>query len=128
MPKVRKALADKTAATRSRVTNGKKFFLSDVDGRSALARRVRDVASAIAGDLGGADALTEAQMQLIRRATLIAVSCERMESDAAAGKDIDLELFGSLTDRLGRTLQRLGMKRVAKDITPSLDQYLRERA
>ena len=32
---------------------------------------------------------------------------------AAAGADIDLEVYGKLTDRLGRTFQRLGLKRIA---------------
>jgi hypothetical protein len=32
-----------------------------------------------------------------------------------------------LTDRLGRAFQRLGLKRVAKDITPTLGSVLRQR-
>jgi len=102
------------------------MFLPGVDQRSPIARRARDIAARIASDLGGVEHLTEAQMQLIRRATLIAVSCERFEAQAAAGEEVDLDLYGKLTDRLGRTLQRLGIKRVAKDITPDLSEYLDE--
>jgi hypothetical protein len=31
---------------------------------------------------------------------------------------IDLDAYGTLTDRLGRALQRLGLKRHPRDITP----------
>jgi hypothetical protein len=43
-----------------------------------------------------------------------------MEARMSAGDQVNLELFGRLTDRLGRTLQRVGLKRVPRDIGPSL--------
>ena len=127
MPRRRTVFTDKKSPSRSRVTNGRKLFLPGADARSAPARRMRDIASAIASDLGGSDTLSEAQMQLVRRAALIGISCEMMEAQAAGGKDIDLDLFGKLTDRLGRTLQRLGIKRVARNVA-TLSEYIRERA
>ena len=51
-----------------------------------------------------------------------------MEGVAAAGQDINLEDYGKLTDRLGRCFARLGLKRRAKDVTPSFGQLLREDA
>jgi hypothetical protein len=36
------------------------------------------------------------------RATTIAIACERLEGEAAAGNEINLEVYGTLTDRLGR--------------------------
>lgn len=51
-----------------------------------------------------------------------------MEGSAAAGQAIDLEAYGMLTDRLGRAFARLGLKRVARDIGPSLGDLLREDA
>ena len=35
-----------------------------------------------------------------------------------------LEVYGQLTDRLGRAFQRLGLKRVMHDVTPDLGAYL----
>src|SRR5262249_58531809 len=84
------------------------------------ARRFRDVIAEITSDLGGADLLSEAQRQLVRRAATISIACERMEGETAAGADINLELYGRLTDRLGRALQRLGLERKPRDVTPSL--------
>jgi hypothetical protein len=110
---------------RSKVTNGKSLFV-EADGRGPWARRWRDVLAEITSDLGGPDLLSEAQRQLARRAATISVMCERLEGQAAEGNEIDLDVYGTLTDRLGRALQRLGLKRIAKDITPSLADIMRE--
>jgi hypothetical protein len=41
----------------------------------------------------------------------LCIACEKLDGIAAAGEDIDLELYGRLTDRLGRAFHRLGLKR-----------------
>jgi len=46
-----------------------------------------------------------------------------MECDAFGNQPFDIELYGQLCDRLGRYLQRFGLKRVARD-TQNLRQYL----
>lgn len=112
--------------TRSAVTNGRRLHVTPV-GDTAWSRRFRDVLEAIVSDLGGADRLSEGQRQLARRCATIALECERLEARAVAGEQIDLECYGQLTDRLGRTFGRLGLKRVANDTTPSLAEYLAAR-
>jgi hypothetical protein len=114
----------KSKVASSKVTNGSKLFLPGCDGRSAIARRARDIFDAFCRDLGGHDQLSEAQTQLVRRASMISIKCEEMESRGASSQSIDLDVFGKLTDRLGRTLQRLGIKRVLKNITPSVADYV----
>jgi hypothetical protein len=47
-----------------------------------------------------------------------------MEGEAATGHDIDLDAYGTLTDRLGRAFGRLGLRRQARDLGPTLAQYL----
>ena len=76
---------------RSRVSNGSTLHAVEVDGRTAEARRFRDVFHQIVADLGGSEALSEAQRQLARRATLLSIKCELMEADAVNGADIDLD-------------------------------------
>jgi hypothetical protein len=110
---------------RSKVTNGRSPFV-EADGRGPWARRWRDVLSQIISDLGGPDLLSEAQRQLARRAATISIMCERLEGEAAQGVEIDLIVYGMLTDRLGRVTGRLGIKRVARPITPSLADILNE--
>ena len=46
-------LGPRKASARSRVSNGADI-LPDVDGRSAVARRYRDIAAQIIADMGGA--------------------------------------------------------------------------
>jgi len=110
-------------AARSRISNGS-AILDGIDGRSREARRFRDVLGEIVSDLGGADHLSEGQRQLARRCAMLAVECEKIEAHGVAGTAIDLEAYGQLTDRIGRAFQRLGLKRVARNVTPSVAEYI----
>jgi hypothetical protein len=108
------AVAPRLSSTRSRISNGKKL-LPLTDGRSTTARRFKDLYEDICLDLGGVDMLSEGQKQLIRRASMLSAECERQEAMAARGEaEFDIELYGMLTDRLGRVLDRIGLKRVAR--------------
>jgi len=108
------------------VSNGKRLHVVP-PGDTKWARRFRDVLAEIVSDLGGADQLSEGQRQLARRAATISLECERLEARAVTGEAIDLDVYGQLTDRLGRTFGRLGLKRVATDVTPTLAEYLADR-
>jgi hypothetical protein len=108
---------------RSKVTNGRQLFI-DGGARLKVSRRFRDVLASIATDLGGADRLSEGQKQIARRCAMLSVECEIMESAAVTGESFDLDVYGQLTDRLGRAFQRLGLKRVMLDVTPDLGAYL----
>jgi hypothetical protein len=102
--------------TRARVTNGA-ALPADVDGRSALARRFRDLLGEIISDLGGAEAgLSESQRQLARRIATLSAACEQMEAAMAGGERIDLEVYQRLTNTLGRACQRLGIKRQPREV------------
>ena len=108
----------------SAVTNGTRLHVV-APGDTAWARRFRDVLTEIVSDLGGRDAsLSEGQRQLARRCATICIACEKMEGEAARGNDIDLDTYGTLTDRLGRCFHRLGLKRQAKTIVPSVEDYI----
>ena len=113
----RSLTADRAPRTRSAVTNGRRLHVVS-PGDNAWSRRFSDVLGEIVSDLSGADRLCEGQRQLARRATTLSIACERLEGDAAAGTAIDLDCYGMLVDRLGRCLQRLGLKRVPRDVTP----------
>jgi len=131
-------VVSRSSKLRSRLSNGSKL-LPMTDGRSATARRFKDLVEDIAADLGGKDRLSEGQRQLIRRAAMLSAECERMEAMAArndrrpdgaiAWKSetpfvFDLEIYGALCDRLGRLFGRLGLERRSKDVTPDLRSYL----
>ena len=109
---------------KSRVTNGSHLFLVDeADGRSPEARRFRDILSAVASDIAGGGDLSEVQRQLARRFAALALSLELQEAAMVSGQDVDLDLFGRLSGQLNRLANTLGLRRVAKDVTPDLATY-----
>jgi hypothetical protein len=108
---------------RSRVSNGRDV-LPDVDGRSVIARRYRDILAALASDQGGADHMSEARVQLCRRFAALAVQAEQMESALARGEPIDLQQHALLASTLVRLASRIGIDRVPRDVTPTLHDYL----
>ncbi len=112
--------------TFSAVTNGSRLFVVP-PGDTAWSRRFRDILNLIIADVSSScpDGLSEGQRQLARRAATIAIVCERMEGEAAAGADINLDQYGRLTDRLGRTFHRLGLRRQTRAAGPTLSDYLR---
>ena len=98
------------------------------DGKTEWARRYRDIYEAHLSDLGGADLLSEGQLQLCRRAASHAIEAERMEGEVSEGKPVDIDALGRLTGHLGRIYDRLGLQRVARDRTPTIDAIIAGRA
>jgi hypothetical protein len=112
--------AARSSRQRSAVSNGTRPFING-DGRSAWARRWKDIAAEFVADLGGAACLTEAQRQLIRRCATLALAAERAEAEIADGKAIDVDLYVTLCNGLGRCLARLGVKSRAASVPDPLD-------
>jgi hypothetical protein len=75
-------------------------------------------------DLGGANFLSTAEKILIQRCAMLATECERMERDALGGANLDATVYSTLTGQLTRTLTTVGIKRLPKDVTPTLQGYL----
>lgn len=113
--KIRKALG------RSSITNG----VTQLDARSKLARRFRDICSAILADQGGEENCAEARLQLIRRFSAAAVMAETMEAKMASGENIRIEEHAQLTNALVKVASRIGIDRRARDIGPTLGDVLR---
>jgi hypothetical protein len=108
--------AKRSPAHRSRVGNGSKL-LPLTDGRSATARRFKDLIDDISGDLGGADRLSEGQRQLIRRASMQSAESERQEALAVRGDaEFDIAAYGMATALLCRVFTLLGVKRIPRDV------------
>lgn len=120
-----KSTTDPSCFARSRVGNGRDYFIGDIDERSLLARRFREIHSQIITDIAGDP--TEAQTQIARRAASLCVWCESAEAEMAKGNEIDIGQFTTAANSLRRLLADLGIERKSRDLTPSLDQYLRTR-
>jgi hypothetical protein len=123
---VRDNVAARPATVRSRVTNGAKM-IAGVDGRSAEARRYRDLAMSFADDIGGAAGLTEAQRALVRSAAALTVQSEKLQAAMIRGEDVSDEQMTRVANSLSRTLHRLGRKRAQKQ-RPSLLAQMAEGA
>ena len=100
--------------------------LPGVDGRSLLARRYRDIASQIVADQGGLSYLTESRLQLIRRFTAAACIAEQIEAKLAKGEEIDVAKHALLCSTMVRVANRIGIDRIARDISTTLSDILRK--
>ena len=111
---------------RARVSNGGSI-LPNVDQRSYIARRFRDIVAAIAVDQGGPERLSEARLQLIRRFSAASVLAEQMEARLARGEQINIAEHALLCSSLVRLVQRIGINRRAKEVLPSLREYIEKK-
>ena len=103
-------------------------LLPDIDGRSAMARRYKIIATAILTDQGGVDQCSESRVQLVRRFAAAAVLAEQMESRLANGEQINISEHAQLCSSLVRLAQRIGINRRLKNVTPALHDYLEAQA
>ena len=125
-PLHRPQVGNRKDAHRSRVGNGS-ALLTGVDGRSAWVRRCRDLIDDHLSDLGGLTNTSAAERSLIRRASVLTVELERLETKfALAGEasDSDIDLYQRVAGGLRRLLEAVGLQRRTRNITPSVTEYL----
>jgi hypothetical protein len=103
--------------------------LPNVDRHLFVAQRYRTITEALLSDQGGAEQITEARMQLVRRFAAAAVLAEQIESRLANGEQIDIPEHALLCSTLVRIARQIGVNRVARAVNaaPSLEVYLRRR-
>jgi hypothetical protein len=102
-----------------RGTAGKRMFVEGGDGRSPWSIRWKDLIYSHATDLGGVEALSEAQISIIRRASSMECELERLEARLSVGEDIDLGEYGRLAGRLCRMFEIIGVKKLARPLDPT---------
>jgi hypothetical protein len=121
--------AQRAPSARARLTNGTRgMVLPGIDQRSAIARRYRDVMCAIIADLGGESHLSETRLQLVRRFSALVVQAEAMEAALVDGKPFDSSAHAHISSTLVRLAERVGLRRVPKNVTPTLTDYLQNYA
>lgn len=110
--------------SRSRVTNGK-ALLAGIDGRSATARRFKDIAAAYAAELGP---LTAMQSAMVKQAAVLTLEAESMQAALVRGEAVDRDAVVRLANALDRALRSLGLRPArAKPKGPNLAAYLAAR-
>lgn len=88
MPSERFAVTEVSLTNRSRLTNGTRL-LEGIDGRSAPARRFRDLVRSYSRDLGGVEGLTPAELTLVRQAAALTMRAEELQGAIVRGETID---------------------------------------
>jgi hypothetical protein len=115
--------ADPKVYGRTRLTNGGDV-LPNIDQRTAVARRYRDIISNLLSDQGGMEACAEVRLQLIRRFAECCVLAEQMAARYAEGEQINVAEHAQLTSSMVRVAQRIGINRRSKNVTPTVKDYL----
>jgi hypothetical protein len=98
--------------------------LEDVDGRTVAYRRCADLISHIERDLGGSRQLSTAEKQLVRHAALTATMLEHLGSQWLGGQPIDPTAFSTLVNAARRGFEAIGLKRVPREVVPTVDRYV----
>jgi len=101
--------------------------LAELDHRTAAARRVRDTIGAVTADLGGPEAISTARQALIENAAVLGAVIEEMGAAWLSGQPVDLVLYSTLSNTRKRLLESVGLDFKAKDVTPSVSEYLAQK-
>jgi hypothetical protein len=103
----------------TRIGNGAKLLLAD--GRSTWSKRFREIVLAHCADLGSFENLSAAELAIIKRAATLQVELEALETRLANGEGkVDLAIFAQVANGMRRLLETVGIRRRARDCTPSL--------
>jgi hypothetical protein len=93
-----------------------------VDGRSTWVRRLRDLMGLHLSDLGGDDAVSEAERSIVRRVATLTVELERMEAVFAVAGEAQpnqLDLYQRTANSLRRLLEAIGLQRLPASLLSS---------
>jgi glutathione S-transferase len=98
--------------------------LGHLDGRTAAARRARELIEVIQTDLGGGDRLSEGERQLVQRAAVLGAYIESCEVKWLGGEAVDLADYLAAINAQRRVLATIGLERRARNVTPSVAEYV----
>ena len=99
-----------------------------LDGRTRARKQFDAIANGIASDLGGHDALSTVEFNLVEAFAGAAVHVHDLNARLLAGEKIDLQQQAMAISSLVRIASRIGTRRRSKDVTPDLRTYLRQSA
>jgi hypothetical protein len=98
--------------------------LDGLDQRTRAFQAVNKTIGAIEADLGGSDHLSYAERSLVQRCAILSAMLGDAEAAYLTGQAIDPANYCTLVNAFRRTLETVGLKRVARDVTPSVAEYV----
>jgi hypothetical protein len=115
-PPDRPQVARKPSPQRSRVANGS-ALLGGVDGRSTWVRRLKECFSDHLGDIPDPSV---AERSIMRRASVLEVELERLETKFALAGEAsadELDIYARVSANLRRLLESVGLQRRPRDVS-----------
>jgi hypothetical protein len=123
----RHPIAPRPVNNRSKITNRPRRMA--IDGRSALGRRVRDLAESFALQLGGWSKLSNMQADAVRCAAEMQALFEKARHDALVEGRADPDALVRLEGASNRAMRRLGIDLVDQSKSePTLADYAKAKA
>jgi hypothetical protein len=122
----RPPLTPRSPTFRARNTNGGNF-LPNIDARSHQARRLYDMTAQMVQDEGGADRVTETQLNLIRSFATLCVLKEALDAKVARGEPINTAHYAKLCSTQVRVAARISHRRAVRNADRAMSA-LRRRA
>jgi hypothetical protein len=100
----------------------------NLDGRTKARKQFDAIANGIARDLGGEDQLSTVQKHLVEAFAGAAIHVHDKNARLLLGEEVDIVEHCQAISTLVRVAQRIGLRRVARNVTPDLSGYLSRRA
>jgi hypothetical protein len=112
---------------RAALSRGKLRLLSraSLDGRTKARKQFDAIAEGIASDLGGADRLSTVQKHLVEAFAGAAVHVHDLTAHLLLGQEVDIVAHSHAISTMVRVAQRIGVRRLARDVGPTLSDILR---
>ena len=98
-------------------------WIERMDGRTQVARAIRDRLADLQADLGGPEAMSYQMRSLSKRAIWMEAVIEQQEIALSKGEEIDQGKLTQAVNSLIGLLKTLGLERKARDV-PDLATYL----
>jgi len=124
--------ADRDQVTKSQngKYQGKTRLLTrkQLDKRTSAAAEFDAIAKAIAQDLGGEENLSTVSKHLVEAFAGCAIHVGHINALLALGQQVDVIEHSQVISTMVRVASRIGVHRIARDVTPTLAEYLQAAA
>src|SRR5262245_9318302 len=99
--------------------------LSDLDRRTRAFQHIKNTRAEVLADLGGEEQLSTLEKIAAENGAMLDAMLKDVSGRWLHGEAIDVADIATLQNTFNRTAAALGWQRRSRDVTPSLDTYLR---
>jgi len=110
-----------------RAVRPKLLNIKGLDRRTAARKAFAALVAEIEHDLGGREQLSAIEKSLIQAYAGSAILLDDLNARVVLGQEIDVGTHAQMTSALVRIASRLGLQRRQRDVTPTVEEYLRSK-